>query len=697
MSLSFLVPAFLAGLLALGIPIFIHLSRRQAREPVQFPSLMFLRNIPQQTEERRQIHRWPLLLLRCLAILLLVLAFARPFLNREEAQAAAPTVGARELVVLVDRSYSMGVGDRWERAVEAGLDAINGMSGGDRGTLIFFDSGAEATTESTLDRGVLRGALQASEPGLGTTRYAPGLRYAARLLSASPLPRHELVMISDFQAAGWEADEGEMSSIRLPAGTVVTPISVADVDADYNVTVSDARLERGTVADRERVNITARLTSTGTAPATVPVSLQIDGRNVETTTASFGETNSTVVTFSPLTLPTTGSTRGTIRIGDDALAADNQLNFVVGADQRMGVLIVEGGSGNDGSSLYLGRALAIGDNPGFRTETRRPGQLDGFDLASTPVVILHQTGIPAGTAGDRLRRHVEQGGGLIMLLGDNQVGQWTDVLPSIPAAKSISSGTTIGFIDTGHPVFEVFAGARSGDFSSSRIYQYRPLPAGSFPRVLARYGDGGTALAEKPVGAGRLLVWTSVFERGWNDLAVQPIFLPFLHQLVKYAAGYKSPASWMTIGQPFDPASLGPAAEAFDLALTPSGQRVQLDNEARIRFDETGFYELRNSRDDDVMTFAVNVDPLEAEPTTFDPEELRLALMAATAGASASGGDMELTIAERERQQNGWWYLVVLAFAMLVAETLLSNRYGVRGGATAGLFSFARLRGQAKQ
>lgn len=680
MSLSFLVPAFLAGLLALAIPVVIHLSRRQAREPVQFPSLMFLRKIPQQTEERRQIHRWPLLLLRCLAILLLVLAFARPFLQREEAQANVPTAGAREVVLLIDRSYSMGVGDRWERAVEAGIDAINGMSSGDRGTLIFFDSGAEATTESTLDHSVLRGALQASEPGMGTTRYAPGLRYAARLLSASPLPRHELVVVSDFQAAGWETDAGETSSIRLPAGTVITPVSVADVTAGYNVTVSDAQLERQTVADRERVNVTARLTSVGVPPGTMPVSLQIDGRTVETVTAAFGETNSTTVAFSALTLPTSGSTRGTIQVGDDGLEADNQLNFVISSDQRMGVLIVEGTSSGDGSSFYLDRALANSEEPGFRTVVRRPGQMAGVDLASTPVVILHETGFPSGDAGDRLRRHVEQGGGVIMLLGDNPVGEWADVLPSVGGARSNQAGTTIGFIDTGHPVFEVFAGARTGDFSSTRIYRYRPLPGGSFPRVLARFGDGATALAERPVGAGRLLVWTSTFDRGWNDLAVQPIFLPFLHQLVKYAAGYKPPASWMTIGQPFDPASLGPAADAYDVALTPSGERVELGEEARIQFDEAGFYQLRNSRDDDVMMLAVNVDPLEAEPTSFNPEEMRTALLAATGNGTTSSRDGALTVAERERQQSGWWYLVVVAFALLVAETMYSNRYGVRGG-----------------
>ena len=77
-------------------------------------------------------------------------------------------------LLLIDRSYSMGVGDRWERAVAAGNDAIDGMSTGDRGTLIFFDSGAEATTESTLDHSVLRGALQASTPGKRNHALCPG-------------------------------------------------------------------------------------------------------------------------------------------------------------------------------------------------------------------------------------------------------------------------------------------------------------------------------------------------------------------------------------------------------------------------------------------------------------------------------------------------------------------------------------------
>src|SRR5690606_9998609 len=130
---------------------------------------------------------------------------------------------------------------------------------------------------STGDRSVLRAALQAAEPGPRTTRYAPALRYAARLLSSSPLPRHEMLVISDFQAAGWEADSGEASSIRVPAGTVVTPISVAEVDFAYHLSVADADMQRSTVAGRERVTVTARVSGSGVPPDSVPVSLEVDG------------------------------------------------------------------------------------------------------------------------------------------------------------------------------------------------------------------------------------------------------------------------------------------------------------------------------------------------------------------------------------------------------------------------------------
>src|SRR5918994_3679771 len=148
--MSFLTPLFLVGLAGLAIPVLIHLIQRERKNVVQFPSLMFLRRIPYESVQRRRIRHWMLLLMRLAALALIVLAFARPFLRRTDG-AAAGAAGAREVAILVDRSYSMGYGDRWQRALGAAREAVNGLSASDRGSIVFFAAGADVAVRSTAD------------------------------------------------------------------------------------------------------------------------------------------------------------------------------------------------------------------------------------------------------------------------------------------------------------------------------------------------------------------------------------------------------------------------------------------------------------------------------------------------------------------------------------------------------------------
>src|SRR5687768_5079141 len=112
--MSFLAPAFLAALAAIAVPVIIHLINRERKVVVEFPSLMFLQRIPYKSVRRQKIRHLALLIMRCIAIALLVAAFARPFFQRQ--QPAITGTGARELVVLLDRSSSMGYADRFTKA-----------------------------------------------------------------------------------------------------------------------------------------------------------------------------------------------------------------------------------------------------------------------------------------------------------------------------------------------------------------------------------------------------------------------------------------------------------------------------------------------------------------------------------------------------------------------------------------------------
>src|SRR3954467_12727199 len=128
--MAFLAPIFFAALLTLAVPVIIHLTQREKKQVVQFPSLMFLQKIPYQSVRRRRIRDWPLLAMRLAAILLIVLAFSRPFF-RQQAVALASSMGPREVVVLLDPSYSMAYGDRWDRAKAAARRTIQGLSRSD--------------------------------------------------------------------------------------------------------------------------------------------------------------------------------------------------------------------------------------------------------------------------------------------------------------------------------------------------------------------------------------------------------------------------------------------------------------------------------------------------------------------------------------------------------------------------------------
>ena len=197
--MSFLAPLFFVALAALAIPVIIHLIQREKKQVVRFPSLMFVQRVPYKSVRRRRIHNWLLLMVRLTALALIVLAFSRPFLQRDDLNTAVGT-GAREVVVLLDQSYSITYGDHGDRARASAQNVISSLGPDDRASVVLFSSGAEIALRSAApgERQRLAAAITAAKPGAGATRYAPALKVAGSILADTSLPRREVVLISDF-------------------------------------------------------------------------------------------------------------------------------------------------------------------------------------------------------------------------------------------------------------------------------------------------------------------------------------------------------------------------------------------------------------------------------------------------------------------------------------------------------------------
>src|SRR5712691_14829 len=675
--MAFLAPLFFVGLAALAIPVLIHLTQREKKMVQQFPSLMFVRRIPYQTVRRRKIRDLALLCVRLAALLLIVAAFARPFLWRPD---AAVTIGpgAREVVVRLNQSYSMAYGDRWDRARAAARDAINRLGASDRASVVLFSSGADIALRSTGEKDRLIASFDSTTPTPAATRFGPALKVAGSILAESPLPRKEAILISDFQRNGWRGEEGA----RLPQGSTLTPVTIGGPADKANATVTTIALARSTFSTQERVTVTASVANRTVAPITGDsLTLEIGGRGIQTEPLNVGPEGSASVAFAPFTVASRNM-RVTVRAGADALATDNAFNAVVSPSTPVRIVVVDTGT-KAGAGLYLTRALSIGDAPKFEITNRQPSAVSDDDLRRASVVLLNDVDVNAAF-GRRLARFVQDGGGLFVAAGPRATWpQEADILPatlSQPIDKSRGESARVGALEYGHPVFEVFRAPRSGDFSSERFYAYRSVSAAPNTQVLARFDAGTPALIERKVGSGRVMLWASTLDLSWSDLPLKPVFLPFLHRSMVHLANYTEPTPWLTVGQVFDPDASSAKAQATGrLALTPSGKRLPLEDEGSsaqvLELQEQGFYEIRGQKaNSDVTVVASNVDPSESDLTALDPAEV----IAAATGAAGQNGqlaasEIPLTPEAQERSQRLWWYLLATGILLLGVDTLFSN------------------------
>ena len=677
--MTLLAPLFALALAGLAIPVLLHLTQKEKKEVVFFPSLMFVRKIPYQASRRRRIQHWFLLMLRLAALALIILAFTRPLWNTADAPLALGQ-GAREVVVLVDNSYSMGYGPRWTAAADAARNVVSGLGASDRASIVTFGSGTEILLRSTAEHSALNGAIAAAKPSSSATRYAPALKVAGSLLAESQLPRREVVLISDFQRSGWRGQEGT----SLPAGATLSAVPVQGTADRPNLSVTAVSLQRSRFANQERVTVTAGITNRSeTAVTNQPVTLEAGGLQVATKTFSVEGGASTSVSFDPFTIAGRNY-KGTVRLGEDALIADNSFNFVVSPSEPVHVVLVDRGGG--GSGLYVAQALTIGESPKFDLVTRQPENVTDEDLRKTSLVVLNDVAV-ASPLGRRLLKFVEGGGGLFVAAGSRAA--WprdVDLLPGTignPVDRTRGDTARVGAIEFGHPVFEAFRAPRSGDFASVRVYGYRNLGPAAGAQVLARFDAGPPAVMERRVGAGRILLWASSFDQSWTDLPIRSVFLPFVQRAATHLVAYVPSQPWATVGQILDTSRAGAhkGQSVPTLVLTPSGTRLPVSGDGTevIELAEQGFYELRgdNNSAGEMAIVASNVDPAEADLTAMDPQDI----VAASTGESQSDGVQPTAAPQtpetRERSQRLWWYLLCLGAALLAAETVVSNRLKV--------------------
>lgn len=673
--MSFLNPFFLLGLAALAAPVLVHLVRRTRARRVEFPALYFVRQVPQRTIRRRTLRDLLLLALRCLALLLVVFAFTRPYFTT--AGKAAETERTRSTVILLDASLSMRRAGLFEEAKRRAAALVGEAPTDEFVALLSFGEGYEVVSNFTPDKNALRAALAELNAGYEATDYEQALRGAEALFRESKASGgRRIVVLSDFQATGWDAGRATFRlgpEVRLAlndvAGAPEGNLSVTNVEA------------RGAVfgqkyTDKLAVHV-ANFDDVERGPVTLD--FQIGDQTVEKRELKLAPREEKVVEFTDFNLAE-GTNRCAVRLRSEDFAPDNDFYFTLRREAQSKALIIDG-SARGGDSFYLQSALAAGGDLPFTFDVRGPGAVDPNAVGAHSLVILNDAGLAPGALSESVERFVESGGRLVIAAGPHTKPEsfnraFGRVAPaSLVEAVQLGRGETVAMtaVKSSHPVFEVFN--EGGRLPAARVYGYQRGEPREGASVLASFEDGSPALIERAAGAGHVLMYSSTLGMTWSDLPLSPVYLPLVQQMVRYL-GEREVSAWHRLGQAFVVAQ---GAESSPPAVdAPSGARLKNENvssagEMLLTGREPGFYRLRYAAGHDFA--AVNVDGREGDFAKLNQEEFLASFTggdpaAARAANSAPGESGE----EIEARQRAWWPLLLAALLLLAAESVLARR-----------------------
>ena len=657
-------PWFLAGIVAVGVPLYLHLLRRHTTNPQPVGSLMFFEQRTQSSIKHRRLRYLLLLSLRLLLLLLIVLAFANPFVNRP----AATSSGDKLDLLVVDNSFSMRAGTRLADAKREAQSVLDSRNPATRAQVAALGSQLQVLTQPVQDAGALRAAVDSIQPGDSRGSFGE-LSRAVRSMADTIHTPIELHLFSDMQRDNMPAN---FSELALPQNVtlVLHPVAKAAVP-NWSVESVSAP---GQVWDPKKTRVQAVVAGYNTPAATRTVSLVVNGKTVATNSVQVPANGRATVTFQSLDVPY-GFSRCEVKIDSaDALSADDENLFAVQRSDPEKVLFVHE-SNDRRSPLYFSAAINAAAESAFTLQTATVENLGGVEPSRFAFVVLSDVAsLPASFESD-LDRYVRGGGSVFIAAGSNaahrpKIPVFDDrVLDSHYYSQNSGGYLTVGDSDPSHP-----STAKSERWAGVKFY-YAAVVDPQDSRVIARLSDHTPLLLDKKIGEGRVLLFASGLDNITNDFPLNPVFVPFIEQTARYLSGTESRSGSRLVDSYLELRTAKEQAVGVEV-VDPNGKRPLSLKEATTaqsyQLTQAGFYQLRlaNGRQDVV---GVNADRRESNLDVIPDETLAL-----WRGNTSSAAEQASAAAQSEQKTQPhslWWYLMLLVLGAALAESLLASRY----------------------
>ena len=674
--MDFLFPGFLVGLLAVGVPIVIHLLELRRPQRVRFTNIGFIREVELVANRQRKVQQWLVLTARVLGLVALVLMFCQPFWAGQQHKDSITS----RVRVLVDGSVSM-------------------QAQGDGGVQLLEEAKEQAGTLVKKYPGAVRFGLagaRTSYTAEGVQKKLDEMRPLAQLTggelitsAAEATDGGPTYVFSDFQKSA--VSPAQLKDLGR-GRTVLVPL-VAQQQG--NIYVDSVWFDDAFVRARTNLALHLRMRNGGSAAAAqCPVKVfvgQQQAAALQVTVAAGAQQDVTL----QVQAPDNQTALCRVETGDAPVTFDNAFYFVLQPAAVIRVLEI--------GDEPLTRAAYVNE-PVFSYSFATPGGLDYGTLRTADLVLLREVAQPSAGLREALTAAAKRGASVVVVprseaagheayqalfraLGAGEV-QWESPTANAELRELAMPGKQ-------EPFFRDVFGAQQRAVAMPRAAAVlRWARTGS---DILRFKDGESYLAEFGSGKGKVFVFAAPFAAKYSDVASHALFVPVLYRLAMQSYRREQlPAYWLT--QAAVTLELPGTASASNADQTPlrlvqggaeliPGQRV-LGGQVRLELPPgmsgPGFYQLKNGSKV-LTTLAFNADNRESELAAYSVAELR-----ALVGPNVQvldGGPVGAGLAQLRANETGqplWRYCLGLALACLLAEALLLRFGGRKRGLALG-------------
>jgi hypothetical protein len=668
--MGLLAPWFLIALAGVTLPLYLHLLRKLKSTARPVPSLMFFEARTQASTHHRRLRYYLLLSLRLLWLVLLILAFANPFINRS----AAAVASNRLVLLVVDNSFSMRAGNRLADAKDAAIGVLSGK-GAARAQVAGFGSQLRLMTQPIEDQSALRAAVQAIQPGDGHGNFGE-LARAVRAMAESVRTPIELHLFSDMQRSQLA---GNFSDMALGGNvTLFTHAVVSKAQPNWTVESVDAP---GQVwgKDAKPVRVEAVIAGYGTPAAQRTASLVVNGKTTSSKTVAVPANGRATVAFPALEVPY-GFSRCEVKIdAADALPADDLRRFAVERSDPQKVLLIHN-YGDNRSPLYVGAALSSAAQSAFTLESINVNEAADRKPSNYAFIVLSDLSTLPSLLENSLTQYVRSGGSLFIAAGTSAGGRsqipifGAHIIETRDYNRSPDRYMTVGSSDSSYP-----AVAKAGGWPGVKFFYALNIDPGIGPdgaRVIVRLGDQTPLLLEKRIGEGRVVLLTSGLDNLTNDFPLNPAFVPFIEQTARYLAGIERQGGARPVDAYLELRNAREQGQGVEVT-DPEGKRPLTLGEAAsaqsFQLTQAGYYQLRlaDGRQDQV---GVNPDPRESNLDVIPGDVLAL-WRGGKSGQTSEQAAASVPAAPSKIPQSFWWYVMLLVLAAAVAESAVASGY----------------------